>query len=201
MLMNVAPFDAVIAAGRERSASKQKYKDLQKTVEDESGNEKILAIKALVEQEHFVLLDVIAKLVELMENLQVFLRDVPGKKAERPDELSTALTKLFEEHIELMGPVVGRAEAQLNQYITSLCDLLPDTGAAGPDCDKWHELRQTNSMAPTATGLNNITNMLLNLHTAVGLDPSSRVVSFQSSARRAQVWIDFAAAVDDLGAR
>ena len=75
-------------------------------------------------QTESALLEIIPRTIDFMEDLQILLRDIPGKNTDRPEELLAALTASLQEVTDLMSPAFEKTDVQFNTLAGLQCTLL-----------------------------------------------------------------------------
>ena len=198
VLIHVAPFDVVVAGARDRSSSSCKIQEFQSKLECLNKGEKFISLKAFMGQTESALLEIIPRTIDFMEDLQILLRDIPGKNTDRPEELLAALTASLQEVTDLMSPAFEKTEVQFNTLAGLQCTLLQGTDTTGPDGAKWKALRQENSMSSAAMGLRKCIDMLLNACKTASLESLAQLTNFDTQIQAVTAWMDLTTAIDDL---
>ena len=152
-IVNVAPFDALIASVRERASVNSKRLGFEDKLASFLDGEAYKKLKQVMEKEDFDLAEGMAQLLSFADKYEIFCRDIPTGHPHTADGLVEALKTHFQSIVKMWAPFVQRTQTMAVSFGDAMKDLLKGTADSGPDKAKLQLLILNGTTCVYSSGL------------------------------------------------
>ena len=167
ILANMAPFDGLLQAVRDRALSSKKSKGFESKLAAMQDSERFTKLKRAMEIGFFSMPTITPMLVTFLDEYEILCRDMPaGSQAE---SLVEALQKNFSDVSAMWQPAFAKAAEVLGTFSDAVCAALDGSAESGPAKAKWNEVIDTYTSAKATSGLQRCLTVMAGACTRTGI--------------------------------
>ena len=172
ILANMAPFDGVLRAVRERALSNEKRKGFEAKLASLQDSEHFSTLKRAMGVGclgFFTLSTIKPMLSSFLDEYEILCQDMPAGNECKADSLVEALNHNFQDVTYLWQPAFIKAVEALDTFSDAVCAALVGTAESGPAKVQWNQIIETHTSANATSGLQRCLTVMAGACTRTGI--------------------------------